>query len=88
MSGVFGGGGGGGGGGFGPGWGWGWNQQPSVSTRTEGTLYIDFIDANKKELIWQGMGTGYLVTRIMEKKEPRIQELVAKVMEKYPPGAE
>src|SRR5690606_20115369 len=73
-------------GGFGPGWGWGWNQQPSVSTRTEGTLYIDFIDANKKELIWQGMGTGYLVTKNMEKKEARIQEFVAKVMEKYPPG--
>jgi len=73
-------------GGFGPGWGWGWNQQPSVSTRTEGTLYIDFIDANKKELIWQGMGTGHLVTKNMEKKEARIQEFVAKVMEKYPPG--
>ncbi len=73
-------------GGYGPGWGWGWNQQPSVSTRTEGTLYIDFIDANKKELIWQGMGTGHLVTKNMEKKEARIQEFVAKVMEKYPPG--
>lgn len=71
--------------GFGPGWGWGWNQ-PSVSTRTEGTLYIDFIDANKKELIWQGMGTGYLVTRDMDKKEARIKEFVAKVIEKYPPG--
>ena len=75
----------GGWGGYGPGWGWGWNQ-PSVSTKTEGTLYIDFIDANKKELIWQGMGTGYLVTKNMEKKEARIQEFVSKVMEKYPPG--
>ena len=71
----FGGWGGGGWGGFGPGWGWGWNQQPSVSIRTEGTLYIDFIDANKKELIWQGMGTGYLVTRNMEKKKPAYKNL-------------
>lgn len=73
-------------GGFG-GWGWGWNQQPMVSTSSEGTLYVDLIDANKKELIWQGMGTGYLSQK-MDKKEERIQEFVSKVMEKYPPGME
>lgn len=71
-------------GGFGPGWGWGWNQ-PNVSTTTEGVLYIDLIDASKKELIWQGMGTGYL-TRNMDKKEERIKEFVTKIMEQYPPG--
>ena len=73
-------------GGFGPGWGWGWNQ-PSVSTSVQGHLYIDLIDANKKELVWQGMGTGYL-SRNMEKKEARIKEFVTKIMEKYPPGAQ
>jgi len=73
-------------GGFGPGWGWGWNQ-PSVSTSTQGTLYIDLIDANKKELIWQGMGTGYL-SKNMEKKEERIKEFVSKIMERYPPGSQ
>jgi len=72
-------------GGFGPGWGWGYNQ-PSVSTFTEGTLFIDLIDANKKELVWQGMGTGYL-SRNMDKKEALIKEFVSKIMEKYPPGA-
>ncbi|WP_298554037.1 DUF4136 domain-containing protein [uncultured Algibacter sp.] len=73
-------------GGFGPGWGWGWNQ-PSVSTSTQGHLYIDLIDADKKELVWQGMGTGYL-SRNMDKKEARIKEFVTKIMEKYPPGSE
>ena len=72
-------------GGFGPGWGWGWNQ-PTVSTSTQGTLYIDLIDAKKKELVWQGMGTGYL-SRNMEKKEARIKEFVEEIMTKYPPGA-
>jgi len=74
-------------GGYGPGlgWGWGWNQ-PNVSTSTEGTLYIDLIDAKKKELVWQGMGIGYL-TKNMEQKEERIKEFVTKIMEKYPPGA-
>lgn len=71
-------------GGYGPGWGWGWNQ-PNVSTSTEGTLYIDLIDANKKELVWQGMGTGYL-SRNMDKKEELIKEFVAEIMKKYPPG--
>ncbi len=74
-------------GGFGPGWRWGWNQQPSVSTRTEGVLYIDLIDSKKKELIWQGMGTGYLA-RNMEKKEERIKEFVSTIMQKYPPGSQ
>ncbi|MCB0447768.1 MAG: DUF4136 domain-containing protein [Gelidibacter sp.] len=78
--------------GFGPyGYGWGWSPYywntgySSVSTSTEGTLYIDLIDANKKELVWQGMGTGYL-TQKMDKKEERIKEFVSKIMEKYPPG--
>ena len=74
-------------GGFGPGWGWGWNQQPNVSTSVQGHLYIDLIDADKKEMVWQGMGTGYL-TRNMEKKEERIKEFVSKIMEKYPPGVQ
>ncbi len=80
--------------GYGPyGYGWGWSpyywnsgyNSVSTSTSTEGTLYVDLIDANKKELVWQGMGTGYLSQK-MNKKEERIQEFVAKIMEKYPPG--
>ncbi|WP_242082334.1 DUF4136 domain-containing protein [Aestuariivivens sediminis] len=71
-------------GGYGPGWGWGWNN-PSVSTSTQGTLYIDLIDAKKKELVWQGMGTGYL-SKNVEKKEERIKEFVNNILSKYPPG--
>lgn len=80
--------------GYGPyGYGWGWSPYywnsgyNSVSTSTEGTLYVDLIDANKKELVWQGMGIGYL-TQSMDKKEERIAEFVAKIMEKYPPGTQ
>lgn len=69
--------------GWGPGFGWAGNQ---VSTRTEGMLFIDLIDTKKKELIWQGSGTGYLVTRNVEKKEARIKEFVAKTMEQFPPA--
>ena len=74
-------------GGFGGFGGWGWNQQPIVSTSSQGVLFIDLIDANKKELVWQGSGTGYLTNKNVEKKEARIKEFVARVIEKYPPGA-
>jgi len=67
---------------WGPGFGWGGNN---VSTRTEGILFVDFIDTQKKELIWQGSGTGYLATRNAEKKEARIKEFVTQMMTAYPP---
>lgn len=72
---------------YGYGWGWSpwyWNNYSTVSTSTEGVLYIDLIDATKKELVWQGVGTGYL-TQNMEKKEERIKEFVTSIFEKYPP---
>lgn len=75
--------------GRGYGWGYGWNPylwggQPYVSTSTEGTLYIDLIDAKKKELIWQGEGVGYL-TQNRSDKEARINEFVSKILMQYPP---
>lgn len=74
--------------GWGPGWGWGAGWGSNVSTRVEGQLFIDFIDKKKKEMIWQGSGTGYLVTSRSnnpEKKEARIKEFVSKMMEHFPP---
>jgi hypothetical protein len=72
-----------GGWGWGPGMGMGGGSQ--VSTTTEGMLFIDLIDTNKKELIWQGSGTGYLVTKNVDKKEARIKEFVSKTMAQFPP---
>ena len=51
-------------------------------------LFIDFIDTRKKDLIWQGSGTGYLITKNVEKKEARIKAFVAKTMEQFPPKKE
>ena len=77
---------------YGYGWGWYpwfWNDfnRTSVTRSTEGRLFIDLIDASKKELVWKGAGTGYIPTRSMEKKEEKIREFVKSIMEKYPPGA-
>ncbi len=75
--------------GWGYGWRGGWNPylwggQNMVNTSIEGTLYIDLIDARKKELIWEGKGVGYL-TRNRSEKEARINEFVAKIIAQYPP---
>lgn len=81
--------------GWGWGWGWGWNpwmwggmNQTNVNQYTEGTLFVDFIDRNKKELIWQGIGSGAMKFKDREKKEKRIKEFVKGIIEKYPPGSE
>lgn len=59
----------------------------NVSVSTEGILFVDLIDAKKKELIWQGKGTGVL-TDNARKKDAKVQEFVAKILEQYPPGQE
>ncbi|CAL2103610.1 conserved exported protein of unknown function [Tenacibaculum sp. 190130A14a] len=80
---------------FGWGWGYGWGWNPwmwgganrlNVNQYTEGTLFLDIIDAKNKELVWQGIGTGALKIRNAEKKEERIKEFVKEIMSKYPPG--
>ena len=75
---------------FGYGWGyspWYYGGTYSTST-TEGTLFIDFIDAKTNELIWQGIGVADLVMSTVEKKEARINEIVTKILAEYPPGIE
>ena len=79
--------------GWGYGWGFGWNpwmwggamgMNNTVTTNTEGTLFIDFIDAKKKEMFWQGEGKGQLTKR-MEKKDANINDFVTKILAQYPP---
>ena len=70
-------------------WYYGPNFGMHISKYTEGTLFVDLIDATKKELAWQGIGSGALSTSgNIAKKEERIKHFVAEIMTKYPPGAE
>jgi hypothetical protein len=72
--------------GWGPGWGWGWGMpMTNVSRNVEGSLFIDLIDRNKNQLVWQGLGKGILSID-MDQKEERINEIVMKIMAKYPPN--
>lgn len=72
------------------GWGfgmWGWwgpgMWGPQVSVYTEGTLYVDIIDARKNELIWHGQGNGILVKN-PKKREANINKFVQQIIAKYP----
>lgn len=68
------------------GWGWGFNRPYNVNTSTTGVLYIDFIDATTKKLIWQGKGTGTLSRGTPQERKERINAFVMEIMETYPPG--
>lgn len=78
---------------FGYGWGWnpwfygrGWGN--TVSRSTEGSLYIDLIDAKSNNLIWQGVGRSQLYTGSdIDKKIERINEIVGEILAQYPPGS-
>ncbi|MDP3354088.1 MAG: DUF4136 domain-containing protein [Flavobacteriaceae bacterium] len=65
---------------YGPGFGM------QYSRYTEGTLSIDIIDAQKKEMVWQGIGSGVLNNLSGTQKEARIKEFVKEILAKYPPS--
>lgn len=49
----------------------------------EGTLVLDFVDAKKKTLIWRGTATSVIDP---QKPGEQINEIVAKMLENFPPG--
>lgn len=68
-------------------WYYGPNFGTHISKYTEGTLFVDLIDARKKELAWQGIGSGALTTSgNVAKKEERIKHFVNEIMLQYPPA--
>jgi len=73
--------------GYGFGWGgfgFGGPFGNNVSRTTEGVLFIDLIDAQDKELIWQGEGRAALRST-PEAKVERTQEMVREILMQFPP---
>lgn len=64
--------------------GYGYAQETHVSQYTEGTFNIDLVDARKKKLVWEGVGTGRVSQKDLEELEDRVNEGVAKFFAKYP----
>ena len=76
---------------YGYGYGYGWGPYPygrniDVSYYTQGSLIIDFVDNEKDELIWRGIGTAVVQDKgTPEEREKYINEAVTKILEQYPP---
>lgn len=73
-------------------WGWGYtygnyNRQTDVRIENKGVLYIEFYTNNEKNLIWQGIGSGTIHNKSIEKKEKSIHNFVTKILNQYPPNA-
>jgi hypothetical protein len=75
------------GGGYAYRWGGGFSTTNiNIETYVDGTLFIDFIDASKKQLVWQGRGVKTLdPDATAEQKEQRIKQAVNSILAKYPP---
>jgi hypothetical protein len=78
--------------GYGARWGWGMGAGVGMGSATttyneddynEGTLVIDFYDAEKKNMIYQGTLTT-IVNDKPQKREKSIPKNIAKLMKKYP----
>lgn len=58
----------------------------NVTEYVQGTIFIDFINNETDQLVWQGRGIGTVSENITgEKRTKRIQKAIAKIFKKYPP---
>ncbi len=71
-----------------PWWGpYGSGGSTHVSYYEEGSLVIDIVDWQEKELSWRGMGTKTLKEySSQEEQQIAIDEVVAKILADFPPG--
>lgn len=77
-------------GGYGPygyGWGGGWGStQVMVNDITEGTLIIDIADAQKKQMVFRGVGVKEVnVQAKAEKLDKNVASAVKKILKDFPP---
>jgi hypothetical protein len=68
-------------------WGGGFSTTTiDVDSYTEGTLFVDMIDASKNQLVWQGRAVGTINPDASpQKREQNINYAVKQVFMKYPP---
>jgi hypothetical protein len=67
-------------------WGYG-GRQIDVYEYTQGTLVIDVIDAESKNMIWRGIGQKVIdqTQRSPEEVQEKIDQIINKIMASYPP---
>lgn len=72
------------------GYGWGWRRGPGVAAISEipvGNLFIDLVDANRRQLVWRATASKTLDPGASpETRERNINEAVRKMFAAYPPA--
>lgn len=71
---------------YGPGYGWGGSHSTTTISDydyTVGTLIVSVFDAEKKELIWEAVGTG-TVDDDPKSREENVAKAAAQIMKDYP----
>lgn len=69
--------------GFYGGWG-GYGYETRVDQYVEGTLNIDIVDAQRKQLVWEGVAVGRVTRKTQEERQTAILAAVAEIFAKYP----
>jgi hypothetical protein len=63
------------------------SSSTTVQEYKQGTLLIDLIDAERKQLVWRGTGqTRLRKSSTPEQREQRVREVVNAIMARYPPA--
>lgn len=61
-----------------------YERETHVTSYTEGTLNIDIIDADRKQMIWEGVAVGRVTDKTMDNLQPEIDDAVSTIFAKYP----
>lgn len=69
--------------GFYSGWG-GYPYETHVDQYVEGTLNVDIVDAQRKQLVWEGVAVGRVGKKTQEERQTAIRAAVAEIFAKYP----
>jgi hypothetical protein len=64
-------------------WG-GYSQDVHTTNYQQGTLVIDLVDAQKKQLVWQGLAEARLSKKDIENPSETIDSVIAGIFAKYP----
>ncbi|BCD96411.1 DUF4136 domain-containing protein [Marinagarivorans cellulosilyticus] len=72
---------------YGYSYGMGYGTETRVSQYTEGTLNIDVVDANQKQLVWEGVAVGKLKEPKENKLRGDIHAVVQQIFMEYPVAA-
>ncbi len=72
------------------GWGWGWRYpgygwNAWVESYTEVTLVVDLVDAKSNDVVWRGRAQRE--TADTELSAAKVEEMVTKLLEDFPPGS-